>query len=119
VARRGVTATPLVVKYSGLPQFLIDASVFPGSSGSPVFIVNTGSYSDGSGNVILGNRVIFLGMISDLVSRKELSEWEFDGQKKNVPVLRTQQIIDIGVVYKAVVVFDTLKAFVKASGEMD
>lgn len=117
VARRGVTATPLIVDYSGLPQFLIDASVFPGSSGSPVFIVNTGSYSDRKGNLILGNRVIFLGMISDLISRKELSEWEFDGQTKDVPALRTQQMIDIGVVYKAQVVFDTIKELLRASGE--
>jgi len=117
VARRGVTATPLVVDYSGLPQFLIDASVFPGSSGSPVFIVNTGSYSDRKGNLVLGNRVIFLGMISALISRKEASEWEFEGQKKEVPVLKTQQMIDIGVVYKASVVFSTIEGLIRASGE--
>lgn len=118
VARRGITATPLVVDYSGLPQFLIDASVFPGSSGSPVFIVNTGSYSDRKGNLVLGNRVIFLGMISDLISRKESSEWEFDGEKKDVPMLRTQQMIDIGVVYKASVVFGTIEDLLRDSGEL-
>lgn len=117
VARRGVTATPLVVDYSGLQQFLIDASVFPGSSGSPVFIINTGSYSDRKGNLVLGNRVIFLGMISDLISRKESSEWEFEGQKKDVPALRTQQMIDIGVVYKASVVFGTIEDLIRASGD--
>ena len=36
VVRRGITATPYAVDYEAKPQFLIDASVFPGSSGSPV-----------------------------------------------------------------------------------
>jgi hypothetical protein len=38
IARHGYTATPPAVDYEGKPQFLIDASVFPGSSGSPVVI---------------------------------------------------------------------------------
>ena len=118
VARRGVTATPLNVDYGGLPQFLIDASVFPGSSGSPVFIVNTGSYSDRKGNLKIGNRVIFLGMISSLVMRKEISHLEIEGVSETLPVLSTQQMIDIGVVYKASVVFDLIRQLLLASGEI-
>src|SRR5690625_1800768 len=38
VTRQGITATPLQNDYQGKPAFLIDASIFPGSSGSPVFI---------------------------------------------------------------------------------
>ncbi len=37
IVRRGTTATPFQIDYVGEPKFLIDASVFPGSSGSPVF----------------------------------------------------------------------------------
>lgn len=115
VARRGITATPLSVDYTGLPKFLIDAAVFPGSSGSPVFICNTGSYSDRRGNLNLGSRIIFLGIISDLVARKESGEWEFeDSVVEHVPVLRTQQMIDIGVVFKADAVFDTIEVFLAA-----
>ncbi len=40
ILRSGVTATPVYIDYNGNPSFLIDASVFPGSSGSPVFIIN-------------------------------------------------------------------------------
>lgn len=47
IARRGQTATPLQNNYRGEPAFLIDASVFGGSSGSPVFIFDRGSYSTG------------------------------------------------------------------------
>lgn len=38
IARRGTTATPIYVDHNNEPKFLIDASVFPGSSGSPVFL---------------------------------------------------------------------------------
>ena len=44
IIRKGVTATPLHVDYNGKPIFLIDASVFPGSSGSPVFIYNPSGF---------------------------------------------------------------------------
>jgi hypothetical protein len=118
VARRGVTATPLNVDYGGLPQFLIDASVFPGSSGSPVFIVNTGSYSDRTGRLKIGNRVIFLGMISSLVMRREVTHFEFEGEGETLPFLSTNQMVNIGVVYKASVIFDLVRQLLVASGEI-
>lgn len=45
IIRRGITATSVKKDYNGKKEFLIDAAVFPGSSGSPVFIFNEGSYS--------------------------------------------------------------------------
>lgn len=42
VFRKGITATHPNVDYNGEECFLIDAAVFPGSSGSPVFIFNNG-----------------------------------------------------------------------------
>lgn len=38
IIRKGSFATPYQVNFDGHPIFLIDASVFPGSSGSPVFL---------------------------------------------------------------------------------
>lgn len=114
VARRGITATPLTIDYSGLPQFLIDAAVFPGSSGSPVFIANTGSYTNRAGRLILGNRIIFLGMISNIVIREESGTWSVGGVKDDdIPVVKTQQMIDIGIVFKAPVIFDTIRQLIK------
>ena len=40
IVRRGITGTPAFVDYNDKPEFVIDAACFPGSSGSPVFIVN-------------------------------------------------------------------------------
>ncbi len=41
IARKGTLATLINVDFEGEPKFLIDASVFGGSSGSPVFIKNS------------------------------------------------------------------------------
>lgn len=41
IFRKGIAATNPATKYEGKDQFLIDAAVFPGSSGSPVFLFET------------------------------------------------------------------------------
>jgi hypothetical protein len=68
--RRGITATPVWNDFQGESSFLIDAGVFPGSSGSPVFILNEGAYTSDSG-LTIGNRLLFLGVISKAMLRQE------------------------------------------------
>ena len=63
IVRKGITATNPKYDYNGLPIFVIDCACFPGSSGSPVLIVNQGSYADSKGNLNIGNRIIFLGVL--------------------------------------------------------
>lgn len=67
--RQGITATPIWNNFKGEPIFLIDAGVFPGSSGSPVFIYNQGSYSTKDG-ISIGNRLLFVGIISETILRQ-------------------------------------------------
>lgn len=120
VIRNGITATPLNVDYEGLPQFLIDASVFPGSSGSPVFIYNRGSYSPRDGGLVAGNRLIFLGIISSVFIRKETGQIEFvEIPTQVVPIAKTPQMIDIGLVCKTSVVLDTIKQLLRQRGEIE
>lgn len=69
IIRRGITATPIWNKYNGLDEFLIDAGVYPGSSGSPVFIYNHGSYTTGN-TLNVGSRLFFVGVISQTMLRK-------------------------------------------------
>ena len=38
IARMGITATPMRLDYEGKPEFLIDALIVEGCSGSPVFV---------------------------------------------------------------------------------
>jgi len=112
VVRRGTTATHLQIDYEGKPLFLIDASVFPGSSGSPVLIVNTGGYATrGAFNV--GNRVLFLGIVSSVAIREEQGQITFiTSPVAQIPVVRTQQMIDLGIVYKASAILETVKTLV-------
>ena len=62
LVRRGITATPLDLNYKGRAEFVIDAACFPGSSGSPIYLINEGSYSTGAG-LTLGSRFFLLGIL--------------------------------------------------------
>ncbi|MGM0701300.1 MAG: trypsin-like peptidase domain-containing protein [Pseudomonadota bacterium] len=63
IIRRGITATHPKLHLNGKPEFLIDAACFPGSSGSPVFLANIGSYTDASGAFRPGTRISLLGIL--------------------------------------------------------
>ena len=68
IIRQGITATPIWNNFKGEEVFLIDAGVFPGSSGSPVFIYNRGTYPTKDG-IAVGSRLIFVGVISQTMLR--------------------------------------------------
>jgi len=42
---------------------MIDLACFPGSSGSPVFLFNTGTYAKKDGGTVVGNRIKLLGIL--------------------------------------------------------
>lgn len=64
IFRRGITATHPLKDYLGKKEFVIDAACFPGSSGSPVFIYNSGGYTTKKGsNIVMGSRLILLGIL--------------------------------------------------------
>ena len=64
IFRKGITATHPKFDYNGKKEFMIDAACFPGSSGSPVFILNEGGYRDKKGNTYLGTtRIMLIGVL--------------------------------------------------------
>lgn len=63
IVRKGITATHPKLDYLGKSEFLIDAACFPGSSGSPVFLLNLGSYPMKNGGIAIGSRLKFLGVM--------------------------------------------------------
>ena len=63
VFRRGITATPAYLEFDGRKEFLVDAAIYPGSSGSPVFLYNQGAWTDRRGHLQIGGRVKLLGII--------------------------------------------------------
>jgi len=76
--RRGITSTPVWNDFKGKPAFLIDAGVFPGSSGSPVFIFNQGAYAT-KGGLNIGSRLLFLGVIRQSMVRTDSGTTTFLG----------------------------------------
>lgn len=112
VFRRGITATPPQIDHNGRPVFLVDASVFPGSSGSPVLIYNLGSYGTRKG-LHTGTRIFFLGIIAQVAYREEEGSLEFKSiPTTQVPVIITREMIDLGVVFKAITVVETVQGLV-------
>lgn len=63
IIRRGVTATHPNLDYEGRREFMIDAACFPGSSGSPVFLYNHGSWATRDGGLVAGTRIKLLGLL--------------------------------------------------------
>ena len=64
IFRYGYTAAHPGYDFNEQGIGLVDISCFPGSSGSPIFIVNQGSVVDKEGNINLGSsRVVFLGIL--------------------------------------------------------
>jgi len=63
IVRRGALATNPLLNYRGRPEFVVDIACFGGSSGSPVFIADAGSYALRSGVVAMGERLALLGIL--------------------------------------------------------
>ncbi|MDD2663721.1 MAG: serine protease [Dechloromonas sp.] len=115
VARRGTTASPIEVDFEGTPRFLIDASVFGGSSGSPVFILNQGSWAEKNGGLVAGSRLMFVGVIAAVFFRTHLNQIIPVPIPTQVqPMAQQQEMIDLGIVFKARTVVETIEAFLKA-----
>ena len=97
LVRSGLIASDPKRDFNGLPEFVIDAQVFPGSSGSPVFIDLTYE-SAKSGRIILeGQRVIkALGLVAETMIRgNELQSVDV------ASVHYTEEVLGLGIVFKS------------------
>jgi hypothetical protein len=64
IFRKGYTASHPAFDFNKKGIALADISAFPGSSGSPIYILNETGYTDKNGNTYLGSRrIIFLGIL--------------------------------------------------------
>jgi hypothetical protein len=83
ILRAGTIASLPRVDFNGKKQFIIDAQVFPGSSGSPVFALVEGQYK-------------LIGVVSQTMIR--------NNQIQTVPAalaLASQEVLGLGIVVKA------------------
>jgi S1-C subfamily serine protease len=86
VFRRGITATPAYVDFEGRGEFLIDAAIYPGSSGSPVFIYNQGTWLNRTNAVSLGTRLLLVGVVYGV------AQHSVNGELRIVPAPTQRQI---------------------------
>lgn len=112
IARRGSTATPIANDYRGWSAFLIDASVYPGSSGSPVFILDRGSYNTREGTAI-GTRVHLAGIVAAVHTR------QVGGRVTELPaasIAEFDEVIGLGIVFKAGAIQETVDKLFERAG---
>ena len=62
IVRKGITATSIKYDFNSKKEFLIDSAIYGGSSGSPVFIFNQGSYSI-KNTLCAGDRLFLIGIV--------------------------------------------------------
>lgn len=114
IARLGTTATPPVVDYQGSPSFLIDAPVFQGSSGSPVFIADRGSYAQRGGGLVVGDRLILLGILALSELRYVSAEVTHpDGNHGNIGFA---DVAHLGIVFKSVCIRECIDEWLRSVG---
>jgi hypothetical protein len=113
ISRRGTTATPFFIDYEGEKKFLIDASVFPGSSGSPVFIYNKGIYIDRDNVLNIGNnRVYFAGILSGVYKindKYEIKSISIPSNSKSKIIY--SQLINLGIVIKSSLIKEFIEQY--------
>lgn len=108
ILRRGYVATAPDLDFNDQPVFLIDASVFPGSSGSPVFTVGD--------SVIGGTPALkLLGIISAVYTQPAEGQisWK-PAPTTQLPVPTIDQMIDLGIVFKTQCILETISSFHKS-----
>jgi V8-like Glu-specific endopeptidase len=87
VMRSGTISSIPSIPFNGKPQILLDAQVFPGSSGSPVFVSLKGKYK-------------LIGLISDGINKGlDFAEVEKTGEEVKETVKIPKEWIGLGLLF--------------------
>lgn len=99
IVRRGITASHPRKDYQGKKETLLDMACFPGSSGSPVFILNEGHFTTPKG-ICIGNRIYLLGILYAGPQYSVRGVLQFSNLP-NTPVSVINIPVNLGVIIKA------------------
>lgn len=83
LVRKGIIASVPELDFNGRGQIVIDAQVYPGSSGSPVFVA-------------VNERYLLLGVVSETMIRHS----QLQTLPSTLPNLGVQEILGLGIVVK-------------------
>lgn len=114
IVRQAITATPINLPFGGEPTFLLDGAVFGGSSGSPVFILNQGSWKNPNGDLMLGDRLILVGIIAQ--SYTHTSEHSLQIPTSAAPFVAVAQALDLGVAFSHKAIEETINHALRSVG---
>ncbi len=102
IFRRGITATHPGNKYQGRDEFLIDVACYPGNSGSPIFIYNSGAYYDKrDSSIVAGNRILFIGILRGGIVYNEKGEIKIVTIPDDKKSLTNKSLINLGIALRA------------------
>ncbi len=112
IVRRGITATCMKNDYQGKKDFLIDIACFQGSSGSPVFVFNEGSFSTPTHCLVAGDRLYLVGILYRQ-HNYNANGLIIQNQKPIEPYSVTSIPINLGIVIKAERLLEFENSFIK------
>ncbi|WP_371799094.1 trypsin-like peptidase domain-containing protein [Streptomyces sp. NBC_01707] len=115
IARRGITATPLQLDFGGKPMFLVDGSVFGGSSGSPVFLFNQGTYRSGPNVITAGSRIALVGIIAQTMLRN--AQLPVAEEVAATAHVKFAQELNIGIAFNAKAIKESIELMVSSAGQ--
>lgn len=93
IIRRGISATHPGIDWEGKSIQIADIACFPGSSGSPVLIVEEGFHKSKDGAITGGERIVLLGALY------AGPQWTAEGDIKvrEIPTAREKLTVETGV----------------------
>lgn len=109
ILRRGTTATPLALNFEGRAEFLIDAAVYPGSSGSPVFVYLPDTLRP---TPSAAKNFLFAGVVAAVFYREEANYPVVTPVPPNhQAMVMGSEMIDLGLVIKSQAVVEAINAY--------
>lgn len=108
IVRAGIIASHPKIDFNGKKQFIIDAQVFPGSSGSPVIINLT--YENYKNRIVLGeHKIRLLGIVSATMIRYN----QLKALPTNLSNLVSTETIGLGIVFKSTAIRELIDLVIK------
>ena len=116
ITRQAITATPIALPFENDPVFLVDGSVFGGSSRSPVFVYNRGSFAQAN-TVSFTDRLILVGIMAKTGLSDEEDYPVSGGAPGEAPRFVTlAKELDIGFAFNDKAIAETINQYLKSRG---
>ncbi len=110
IVRTGITASHPKIDFNNISQFLIDAQVFLGSSGSPVFLdLNDARFSQGEIKFEVGKpNYKLIGVVSATMIKDNIIKHI---ETKTIDI--AQEVIGLGIVFKSTALIELINEAIK------